>query len=296
MDTNHPLYYHCQHDPMHERYGLLQQRSNSFYIIDSDPELLKKVQLVAMRHEMLHFVNIDHFFNFLGKTQKTIDKYQLQSMIDSHVGHVKKAAIFKNDEARVEQIQKSINNNNCFLFGLTESTVRSLFVDVNHFRLTDNITKRDEKDKTFNNVLQEKLFLIRRLMYVLKGVFEYVLEFVTLQEKIGDFGLNAFQQHFDICNPNDAIIPVMVEKELEANQIRIRSIKQFYKAIYKHLNRIDFAQSIKEILKEFDSDVNSKKFAEEAIKDYPAFQNTYDMHKIIKILQAEISLLMKYYD
>ena len=123
-----------------------------------------------------------------------------------------------------------------------------------------------------------------------------MLEFVTLQEKIGDFGLNAFQQHFDICNPNDAIIPVMVEKELEANQIRIRSIKQFYKAIYKHLNRIDFAQSIKEILKEFDSDVNSKKFAEEAIKDYPAFQNTYDMHKIIKILQAEISLLMKYYD
>jgi two-component sensor histidine kinase len=88
----------------------------------------------------------------------------------------------------------------------------------------------------------------------------------------------------------------MVEKELEANQIRIRSIKQFYNAIYKHLNRIDFAQSIKEILKEFDSDVNSKKFAEEAIKDYPAFQNTYDMHKIIKILQAEISLLMKYYD
>ena len=285
MDTNHPLYYHCQHDPMHERYGLLQQRSNSFYIIDSDPELLKKVQLVAMRHEMLHFVNIDHFFNFLGKTQKTIDKYQLQSMIDSHDVTVSHAAIFKNDEARVEQIQKSINNNNCFLFGLTESTVRSLFVDVNHFRLTDNITKRDEKDKTFNNVLQEKLFLIRRLMYVLKGVFEYVLEFVTLQEKIGDFGLNAFQQHFDICNPNDAIIPVMVEKELEANQIRIRSIKQFYKAIYKHLNRIDFAQSIKEILKEFDSDVNSKKFAEEAIKDYPAFQNTYDMHKIIKILR-----------
>ena len=296
MDTNHPLYYHCQHDPIHERYGLLQQRSNSFYIIDSDPELLKKVQLTMMRHELLHFVNIDHFFNFLGKTQKTIDKYQLQSMIDSHANHVKKAAIFKNDEARVEQIQKSINNNNCFLFGMTESTVRSLFVDVNHFRLTDNITKRDEKEKTFNNVLQEKLFLIRRLMYVLKGVFEYVLEFVTLQEKIGDFGLNAFQQHFDICNPNDAIIPVMVEKELEANQIRIRSIKQFYKAIYKHLNRIDFAQSIKEILKEFDSDVNSKKFAAEAIKDYPAFQNTYDMHKIINILQAEISLLMKYYD
>ena len=158
MDTNHPLYYHCQHDPIHERYGLLQQRSNSFYIIDSDPELLKKVQLTMMRHELLHFVNVDHFFNFLTKTQKTVDKYQIKSMAEAHITHVKKAAVFKNNKDRTEQIQQFINNDNCFLFGMTESTVRSMHADVNHFRLTDNIIQHQQKDKWFNNELQEKLF------------------------------------------------------------------------------------------------------------------------------------------
>ena len=296
MDTNHPLYYHCQHDPIHERYGLLQQRSNSFYIIDSDPELLKKVQLTMMRHELLHFVNVDHFFNFLTKTQKTVDKYQIKSMAEAHISHVKKAAIFKNNKDRTEQIQQFINNDNCFLFGMTESTVRSMHADVNHFRLTDNIIQHQQKDKWFNNELQEKLFLIRRLLYVLKGVFEYVIEFFTLQEKISDVGLDVFEKHFSMCNPTDVIIPGMVKKEIEANQIRTNSVKQLYKTIYKRLNEINLDQSIKETLLQFYSSIMSDECVLEAIKEFPQFQRTYDIHKIKKILEAEINVLLKYYE
>ena len=296
MDSQHPLYYHCRHEPSCERYGLLQQRSNSFYIIDSDPELLKKVQLTILRYELLHFVNIDHFFNFLNKTQQIIDKYQIKSMTEAHIAHIQKAAVFKNDELRVEQIQQTINNDNCFLFGMTESTVRSMHVDVNHFRLWDNITKHNEKDKLFSNELQERLFLIRRLIYVLKGVFEYAIEFVTLQEKISDIGSQVFEKHFSICNPNDRIIPEMVKIEIETNQIRIKSIKQLHNAIYKHLNRISFDQSIKDILLQFIEDITSGEVVKEAKKDFLEFQTTYDIHKIRRILEAEIRVLLKHYE
>jgi len=296
MNSQHPLYYHCQYDSAHERYGLIQQRTNSFYIIDSDPELLKKVQLTIMRYELLHFVNVDHFFNFLTKTQKTVDKYQIKSISEAHISHIKNAAVFKNNKDRTEQIQNFINNNNCFLFGMTESTVRSMHADVNHFRLTDNIIQHQQKDKWFNDDLQEKLFLIRRLLYVLKGIFEYVIEFVTLQEKISDFGLDVFEKHFNICNPTDTIIPEMVKKEMEANQRRVKSIKQFHNTIYKRLNEINFDQSIKEILLQFHLKITSDECILETIKNFPSFQKTYDIHKIRRILEEEINTLLKYYE
>lgn len=296
MDSQHPLYYHCRHDPSCERYGLLQQRSNSFYIIDSDPVLLKNVQLAMLKYEFLHFVNIDHFFTFLNKTQQTVDKYQIKSMTEAHIIHVKKAAVFKNTEARIEDIQKAINNDNCFLFGMTESTARSMPMDVNHFRLTDNIIKRNKKDNLFNNDLQERLFLVRRLLYILTGVFEYVMQFVTLQEKIGDFSLITYEKHFAICNPTDTIIPKMVEKEMESNLRRITSIKQYHNTIYKRLNEINLDQPIKQIILQFLSDINSEDTILETIKSYPMFHRTYDMNKIRGIIENEAKTLLKYYE
>lgn len=296
MDSQHPLYYHCRHDPSYERYGLLQQRSNSFYIIDSDPILLKNVQLCLMKYEFLHFVNVDHFFTFLNKTQQTVDKYQIKSMTEAHITHVKKAAVFKNTESRTQEIQKSINNENCFLFGMTESTARSLPMDVNHFRLTDNIIRRKQKDSLFNHDLQERVFLLRRLLYILAGVFEYVIEFVTLQEKIGDFSLERYQKHFSICNPTDTIIPKMVEKELESNQRRINSIKHYHNAIYKSLNEINLELPVKQILTQFVQDINSEDIIAETMKSYPMFHRTYDINKIKTMLQNEANEILKYYE
>lgn len=296
MDSQHPLYYHCRHDPSYERYGLLQQRSNSFYIIDSDPILLKNVQLCLMKYEFLHFVNVDHFFTFLNKTQQTVDKYQIKSMTEAHITHVKKAAVFKNTESRTQEIQKSINNENCFLFGMTESTARSLPMDVNHFRLTDNIIRRKQKDSLFNHDLQERVFLLRRLLYILAGVFEYVIEFVTLQEKIGDFSLERYQKHFSICNPTDTIIPKMVEKELESNQRRINSIKHYHNTIYKSLNEINLELPVKQILTQFVQDINSEDIIAETMKSYPMFHRTYDINKIKTMLQNEANEILKYYE
>ena len=296
MNPQHPLYYHCQHDPSCERYGLLQQRSNSFYIIDSNPVILKNVQLAMLKYEFLHFVNVDHFFTFLNKTQKTVDKYQIKSMIESHITHVQKAAVFKNTESRTEEIQKVIDNHNCFLFGMTESTARSMPMDVNHYRLTDNIIRREQKDSLFNDDLQERVFLLRRLLYILTGVFEYVIEFVTLQEKISEFSLERYGKHFAICNPTDTIIPKMVEKELESNQRRIESIKHYYNSIYKSLNEINLDQSAKQILLQFVQDINSEDIIIETMKNYPMFHRTYDIGKIKGILENEANSILKYYE
>jgi len=296
MNTQHPLYYHCQHDPSYERYGLLEQRSNSFYIIDSDPELLKKVQLIALKYEFLYFVNIDHYFTFLDKTKKTVEKYQIKSMTQAHAGHVGKASVYLNIGERINNIQKNFNNDNCFLFGMTEHTVRGISMDVNHYRLLDNIIKHETKSKSFNNELQEKLFLIRRLLYILKGVFEYVLEFVTLQEKICDFGFDEYKKHMNICHPEDTIISRIVEEQKDNEQIRVRSIQQLHNTLYKRLNEINFSQSIKEILEEYSSKILEEGCITEAEKNYPLFQRTYDIDKIRQIIKDELKKLLKYYE
>lgn len=296
MNSQHPLYYHCQHDPSYERYGLLEQKTNSFYIIDSDPELLKKVQLIALKYEFLYFVNIDHYFTFLNKTKKTLDKYQIKTMTQAHFGHVRNAAVYLNNTARIENIQKTLNNDNCFLFGMTLYTARGIPMDVNHYRLIDNIIKHETKDKIFNNELQEKLFLIRRLLYILKGVFEYASEFVTLQEKICDFGFDEYKKHMNICHPEDTIIPRIVEEQKSTEQIRIRSIQQLYNTIYKRLNETNFDQSIKEILEEFSSRMWEEGCITEAEKNYPLFQTTYDIKKIRGIIKNELITLLKYYE
>lgn len=296
MDPQHPLYYHCQHDPSYERYGLLEQKSNSFYIIDSDPILLKKVQLIALKYEFLYFVNIDHYFTFLDKTKKTVEKYQIKSMTQAHAGHVGKASVSLNIGDRINNIQKIFNNDNCFLFGLTEHTVRGMSMDVNHFRLGDNIIKHETKDISFKNELQERLFLIRRLLYILKGIFEYVLEFVTLQEKICDFGLDEYKKHMNICHPEDTIIPKIIEEQKDTEQIRVRSIQQFYNTLYKRLSETNFDQSIKEILEEYSSKIMEEGCMTEAEKNYPLFLRTYDIDKIKNIINNELTKLLKYYE
>jgi hypothetical protein len=295
MDTPHPLYYQCRHDPSHERYGLLEQRSNSFYIIDSDPVLLKKVQLTAMRYEVLHLVNIDHFFTFLEKTWRTVDKYQIKSMTEAHHKHELRAAVYLNDKSRTEHIQKFLNNDSCHLFGMTVSTSRSIPLDISHYRLQDNIIKHQKKDKLFNDELQERLFLIRRILYLLKGAFEYATEFVNLQERICDFGLEEYQKHFAICNPTDTVIPKIVEGEIESNQIRVKSIQQLYNTIYKRFNEINLNQPIKEILLELISTIWANECIMEAEEQYPDFQMTYDINKIRTILKNEINNLVAYY-
>jgi len=295
MDSHHPLYFQCRHDPSHERYGLLHQKSNSFYIIDSDPALLKKVQLTAMRYEVLHLVNIDHFFTFLEKIWKILDKYQIKSMTEAHHIHELRAAVYLNDKSRTEDIQKFLNNDNCHFFGMTVSTTRSIPLDINHYRLQDNIIKHQKKDKLFNDELQEKLFLIRRILYVLKGVFEYSTEFVNLQESICNFGLKEYQKHFAICNATDTAIPKIVEGEIESNEIRVKSIQQLYNTIYKRFNEINFNQSNKEILLQFISTIWAKECITEAEEQYPDFQMTYDINKIRGILRNEINNLIAYY-
>ena len=298
MDTQHPLYYHCKYDPSYERYGLLHNRSNTFFIIEHDLELIKKVQLTAMRYEVLHLVNIDHYFNFLDKTQKTVDKYQIKSMTDAHSAHARNAAVYLNDKSRIDSIQKVIDNHNCEMFGLTVTTAWSTIADVNHYRLTDNIIKHESTGENSNHdyALQEKIFLIRRILYLLKGVFHYVKEFVTLQEKICDQGLVEYQKHFALCAPSDTTIARMVREELEINQIRLRSIQQLHDTIYKRFNEINLNQSSKSILLEFSSTIWSNDCMLEMEKRYPEFQPSYDINKIRTILKNEVLDLIKHYD
>jgi len=294
MNTQHPLYYHCWQNPNYERYGLLRQRDNSFYIIDSDPILLKNVQLVLAKYEFLNIVNIDHYFTFLDKTQKTVDSLQIVELTKQHNNHVSHAAIFKNNANRIKDVQKNINNDNCFMYGLTLSSSRAIPADVTHFRLTDNIIQHLEKNTVFDSEIQEKAFLIRHLLYTLKGVHKYLTQFVSLQETIGDLGLNVYKDFFSICNPKDNTIPQLVEQELKTNAIRLNSLTAFCNTIFKEINLIDLQQSTKDILLQVETVVsNSQYLDQKTIEICVDYQRTYDMNRVAVIVTNEILRIVK---
>lgn len=298
MDSQHPLYYHCRYEKnSSERYGLLRQRDNSFYIIDHDPILLKNVQLLMSKYEFLYFVNIDHFFTFLPKTNDIVKKANIESLTEHHNFHVSKAAIHMNDETRINDIQKKINNDNCYLFGMTLSSARSLPVDVNHFRLTDNIVQHKKKNKIFDEEIQEKLFLLRRLTYVLKHTLNYLTNFIFLQENITEMGLNVSKEFFNVCNPHDSDIPNLIKKELEIDSVRINSIKYYHDALFKILNDIDLQQTINDFLSEFKSKISKQVIVGyQAKKYYLDYHPHYDMKRTTDILTKEIENILKHYE
>jgi hypothetical protein len=297
MDTQHPLYYHCRYNPTYERYGLLRQRDNSFYIIDNDPTLLKNVQLTIAKYEFLHFVNIDHYFNFLPTVNTTINKYQIDTLTKHHNDHIKHAAVFRNDNHRTKEIQFTINNDNCKLFGLTVASARSLPMDVSHYRLEDNIIRHSDESKIFDKNVQEKIFLIRHLLYLLKSTVEYLNQFTTLQDQISVLGTNVANDFFKICNPYDEKIDVLIKKESEANDLRHKSIKYYYNTIFKYLNSINLEQTNKDIILQFKNFVQNDRISDdEAKKDYPDYVHTYDIYRIKRVVEDETIKLLKHYD
>jgi len=291
ITSEHPLYYNCPHSEGIERYGLLRQKDNCFYAIDNNFEVLKTVQLLMMRYEMLSIVNIDHFFTFLPKTQIIIDKYQIDALTNNHNAHVAQAAIINNNEERIQKIQKEINNNNCFLFGLTQSTARNLYVDINHFRLQDNIIQLTEKPKTFNEDVQEKLFLLRRIVYVLNALQTYLLEFARLQERISTDGLIAYKDYFKLCYPLDTKFEKIIEKDLAIERQRPATIKLYINTVYKKINQIDLGKSIKELIVEMIADTSW--IAEETLIDHLDHIPAYEAGRISKILHKDLTSILK---
>lgn len=295
MHLENPLYYHCYHSPDIDRYGLIRQKDNSFYIVDNDPELLKNVQLVLSKYELLHFVNIDHFFNFIEKTNNIVDTINIQSLTEQHNYHISNAAVNINKDRK--QVQQNINNDNCFLFGLSLNTIRALHIDVNHFRLIDNVIQHKHKNDLFDEDVQEKAFLIRRLLYVLKHTNAYLRQFFSLQESIGNFGMSVTKKFFKICNPEDTVIPKLIEEEVETNNRRFESFNTFSQMIFKSINELDLSKSIKNILVDFIEILESgRKIEDDSKKFNKKYNRYYDMHRIKTIVKNDCEKILKHYN
>jgi len=291
INTQHPLYYNCSYNSSTERYGLVHPRDNCFYIIDNNFKVLKNVQLAMLEYELLTIVNIDHFFTFLSKTQKILDKYQIEGLTDNHNNHVARAAIINNTEEKASQIQKTINNDNCFLFGLNRLMSYVIGLDRNHYQLGDNIIKHTEKPKSFDSNLQEKLFLIRRLVYVLEATADYLTQFASLQENISLDGLQIYKEHFELCYPNDTKVSKVIERDIEIEYLRKETIRLYIGTVYKFINNLDLDQSIKNIILMLSSKLPS--IADQTLLDNPTSMPSYESNRIRHILDYELNKILK---
>jgi hypothetical protein len=293
IKNTHPLYYDCKHNPTLERYGLLDSNENFFYIIDNNLEVLKLVQLIMRRYENLNIVNIDHYFSFLSKTQSIIDKYQIDALKNNHNKHVANASIIQNNNDRIKNIQLEINNDNCFLFGVTPMSAQALPIDSNHFRLLDNIIRFKNKPNTFNDDVQEKIFLIRRIVYVLNALLEYLTEFSKLQEQITTDGLKIYKEYFKACQPQDTKFLKILEQDLTIEELRPTTINLYIRTVYKFLNELDLNhhRSVKDIILELCSKI--KFISKQTHLDNPTAIMSYESYRITKILDEDLNSILK---
>ena len=292
MKSTDPLYLDCSHNPTSERYGLIRPNDNCFYIIDSNFEVLKNVQLVMMKHEFLAITYIDHFFDFIPKTQMLVDKYQIDSLTQSHNNHVARAGISLNDKTKINSIQRSINNDNCFLFGMSPMTMRSYTMDLNHFRLHDNIIQHTSKPKTFDDDVCSKLFLLRRILYVTHSIHEYLLEFARLQERISTNGLTMYKKHFKDLNPSDNKFSSIIDREIAIDASRFETIDAFIKTVHGFINNIDLNSTIPTIITEFCKTLED--LEKTTYTNTPSLVRSYEAHRIVTILTDDLMTILNH--
>jgi len=295
MNLTHPLYYDCQYNPAYERYGLLHQSNNCFYIVDTDPKILKTVQLILQKYEFFHLVNIDHFCTFLPKMQKILDESQIEELTQNHFEIVRHAAIYNSNETTIDQIQKNINNNNCGLYGLTIPSARSLPLDMTHHRLIDNIIKHDNIPKQFDIIIQETIFFLRRTIYILEKTINFFTQFATLQEKISTLGLDVSAEFYQMCYPEDTTIKSLIEKERNIDHVRFNSLLEYKKIIYKILNQLNYENSIQKLLAEFLSLLEQSQHMLEAVNP-DTTQRTYEVNRTNQVLTNFIISTIKKYE
>lgn len=292
MESNNPLYFDCAYNPTRERYGLIRPNDNCFYIIDSNFEVLKNVQLVMMKHEFLAIAYIDHFFDFIPKTQMLVDKYQIDSLTRAHIKHVSRANISLNCKTKINSIQRSINNDNCFLFGMSPVTMRSYTMDLNHFRLHDNIIQHTSKSKAFDDDVCSKLFLLRRILYVTHSIHEYLLEFARLQERISTDGLNIYKKHFKDLNPSDNKFSNIIDREIAIDASRFETINAFIKTVHLFINDIDLNSTISKIIIDFCETL--KDLEKITYDNTPSLIRSYEAYRIVAILTEDLMTILNH--
>lgn len=289
------LRHDCPHHPEKERYGLLKPNDNCFYIIDYDFDVLKNVQLTMLQHEFMVITYVDHFFTFLPKTQQLIDKFQIDALTENHNKHVANANIMQNQGDRIEQVQKTINNDNCFLFGLTPQSARSYAMDHTHFRLIDNIITHSEKPQSFDDDVCEKIFLLRRIFYVTQSLEEYLLEFATLQERIGIRGLTAYKKYFKNCYPDDTSFEKIIDRDIDVELRRKKTISEFIKTVQRFVNRLDLTKSIPDLIKDF-CEMLPNLTKETYKNDGDVMMRSYESNRICRVLEDDLRSFLKKYE
>ena len=288
------LRHDCPHHPEKERYGLLKPNDNCFYIIDYDFDVLKNVQLAMLQHEFMVITYIDHFFTFLPKTQQLIDKFQIDALTENHNNHVANANIIQNQGDRIEQVQKTINNDNCFLFGLTPQSARSYAMDHTHFRLVDNIITHSEKPDSFDEDVCEKLFFLRRVFYIVSSLEEYLLEFARLQERIGIRGLTSYKEYFKNCYPEDTHFEKIIDRDIDLEHRRKKTIKSFIQTVQIFINKLDLKKSVPELIEDILAMLPD--ISRETYKRNPSTMRSYESNRISLVLQKELQSILKAYE
>jgi len=245
------------------RCGLLNYNDNSFYLLDfeGNVDILKKIQFILMRYECFLFVELSKHFSYFDQLEKQLDQTHnkvMEEFIKYTINHIE-LSLPKNYRQEKEIIQKRINNNNCFLYGLsTPSLANPYSLDLKHGVFSFYIIKKEKKSIAFNNELQEKIYFLHSILSMFNtysGHFRFMYDYNTTNLI---YGIDQLSEFLKLTNQSSADLNDLLQNE--SNNLKTENtalLTHIERDLMIILNNLNYSESLDEIATEFDNQITN---------------------------------------
>jgi len=223
---------------------LWHPNENVFYILDTSFQKLKFIQILLAKYYDLPVANVDVFFNLFKKLKNTATLHSTHLSTREHEGYlksIKSTSLNKN-------YQQELNNNNCFLFGLHDTTLRQLDVSITNTKKPNQIVKHDENNTAHNKELREKIFLLRYILCYIDASIDYYSTLGQAQHQLNQQSTLEFGNFFKLCYPLDTKIQQIVQDETEWHNDFKSEIFTYKSVLMQLLIQLDYSRPNAEVL------------------------------------------------
>jgi len=212
-----------------------------------------------MKYDSFLFVELSKHFSYLNQLEKQLDQTQnklIEQFVKRRINHIE-LTLPKNYRQEKEIIQKGINNNNCFLYGVSPNTLKNPYsLDVKHGDLSFYIIKKEEKSIAFNNELQEKIYFLYSVLSIFdtySKVSRFMYEYNTTNLS---YGIDQLTEFLKLTNQSNADLNDLLQNE--SNNLKTENtalLTHIESDLMIILNNLNYLESLDEIATEFNSQI-----------------------------------------
>lgn len=215
MDVTKSKYFFLNQAETETRFGLLYNKENKFYMIDTNYKIIKLVQFLFLKYRMFTVINM----------------------------------------RKIAGASDTIDNNKCHLLGCSMPVVRNYQVDADVVRQDAKICLSTTPAENFNVELQEKVMFVRQILNLSWSIISaHINKEKSRIEDIHN-GLDEFSEYASLVLPGDENIPEFVKIEKDIRLQSIMSIESMFTSVINLLNSYDlYTTPVEELRRKFKFD------------------------------------------